>query len=47
MKSLVFLIILSGMILSLSACNTIRGAGEDVAYTGGAIERAATPSSYY
>ena len=34
-------IILIGLALTLAACNTIKGIGQDVQSAGGAIERAA------
>jgi predicted small secreted protein len=36
-----FSIILIGLALTLAACNTIKGIGQDVQSAGGAIERAA------
>lgn len=45
MKNLLLLVLLGGVASALSACNTIGGAGADVANTGMALERAATP--YY
>ena len=36
-----FSILLIGLALTLAACNTIKGIGQDVQSAGGAIERAA------
>ncbi|WP_404300058.1 entericidin A/B family lipoprotein [Alicycliphilus denitrificans] len=36
-----FSILLIGLALTLGACNTIKGIGQDVQSAGGAIERAA------
>ncbi len=47
MRLLGLLILLGCMACSLSACNTVRGAGADVASTGFAVERAASPAPYY
>lgn len=47
MKNLGLIIFLGSIVCSLSACNTVQGVGEDVAVTGHAIERAATPRVYY
>ena len=41
LKKLVALAALAGIVVGLSACNTVAGAGKDVAATGTAIENAA------
>lgn len=43
MRYLTLLVLLGCIASTLSACNTTRGVGEDVAATGRAVERAATP----
>jgi predicted small secreted protein len=43
MRYLAILALLGCITITLSACNTTRGVGEDVAATGRAVERAATP----
>lgn len=43
MRFLFIMILLGSLVATLSACNTTRGIGEDVAATGHAVERAATP----
>lgn len=47
MKNIVFIALLVGMAVSLSACYTVRGVGQDVAATGHAVQRAATPGPHY
>ena len=44
LKRLVALALLAGMIVSVTACNTVEGAGKDVKATGQAIENAADKS---
>jgi predicted small secreted protein len=46
MKTLALLGVI-GCALALSACNTVRGVGEDVATTGVIVQQAATPAYYY
>jgi len=47
MKNLALLALLGCIVSALTACNTTRGVGEDVAATGNAVERAATPTYRY
>ena len=47
MKNLALLALLGCIVSALTACNTTRGVGEDVASTGNAVERAATPTYRY
>jgi|JI6StandDraft_1071083.scaffolds.fasta_scaffold1506834_1 predicted small secreted protein len=46
MRYLTLLALLGCVVSALTACNTTRGVGEDVAATGRAVERAATPGYY-
>jgi entericidin B len=46
-KRLVALALLAGMIVSVTACNTVEGAGKDVKATGQAIENAADKRKTY
>jgi len=41
MKKLIIALLALGVVLAISACNTIRGAGEDVQSVGRGIDRAA------
>ncbi|MEO6565667.1 MAG: entericidin A/B family lipoprotein [Casimicrobiaceae bacterium] len=44
LKKLAALAALAGIVVGLSACNTVEGAGKDVKATGQAIENAADKS---
>ncbi|MBY0293618.1 MAG: hypothetical protein K2W92_10085 [Alphaproteobacteria bacterium] len=46
MRYLVLLALLGVIATSLSACYTVRGAGEDVAAAGGAVARTVDPAPY-
>ncbi len=39
-KKAILAVVLSGVVMSASACNTVRGAGKDVKSAGTAIEKA-------
>ena len=39
--------VLAALVLMLSACNTVEGAGKDVKATGAAVEKAADKSKPY
>jgi entericidin B len=41
MKTILILLILTGMTLALAACNTVEGAGKDTKAAGQSIENAA------
>jgi predicted small secreted protein len=41
LKRIAALVALAGLVLGVTACNTVEGAGKDVKATGGAIEKAA------
>ena len=41
LKKLAALVVLAGLVVGVSACNTVEGAGKDVKATGQAIENTA------
>lgn len=41
------LLLLAAMLMTLSGCNTVEGAGKDVKATGQAVERAADKAKTY
>jgi entericidin B len=47
LKRLLALAMLAGFVVSLTACNTVEGAGKDVKATGQAIENAAEKRKTY
>jgi len=47
LKKIAAVIVLTGIVLGVAACNTVEGVGKDVKATGGAVERAAKESKPY
>jgi len=47
LKKLAAILVVAGVALALTSCNTIEGAGKDIKAAGGAIEKSAEKTKTY